>query len=343
MTGKGTQDKAERPNAVLANLLSRDAISWLLSANDLAITTFVQRDLLGERADVQTLWDLAEPRRIVGRQQPNGAWLYPTKKPAYLNYDLYETFTTLGVLGAKYGFDRRHPAVERAVRYVLSCQTAAGDFRGIYGNQPAHTYTPALMEVLIEAGYGNDPAIERAFQWLLDTRQDDGGWALAARTRGTRLWRDWDELTSGPELAADRSQPFSHLVTGMVLRALAAHPRYRKRSEARLAGRLLKSRLFKPDKYADRKGKEYWTKFTYPFHFTDILTALDSLGRIGFSARDPDIAPAVAWFQKEQRRDGSFALQMCRGIGDRRLPYWLGLAICRALIRLEVSHEGSHR
>ena len=141
-------------------------------------------------------------------------------------------------------------------------------------------------------------------------------------------------MAASPPIEADRSKPFSHLVTGMVLRAFVAHPRYRRHRAAKHAARLLKSRLFKPDKYPDRRGREYWTKFTFPFGFTDLLTALDALGRMGFSADDPDIAGAVDWFNKAQKRDGSFDLKMRRGIGDKRLPYWLGLAICRAIGRL---------
>ncbi len=132
---------------------------------------------------------------------------------------------------------------------------------------------------------------------------------------------------------ADPTRPFSHLVTGMVLRALAAHPRYRRSRETLRAAELLKSRLFKSDKYADRKGPEYWTKFTYLFQFTDLLSSLDSLGRIGFPKRDPDVARAIGWFRERQKTDGSFALTMCRGISDKRLPLWLGLALCRALLR----------
>ena len=336
---RGIGGSGEKRDNLFARLLYRDPVPWLLSARDLAITTLVQRDLLGEKVDVRGLWDLPEPRRILGRQQANGAWRYPVKKPSPQNYDLYETFVTLGELVGKYGFDRRHPAVGKAAQYVFSCQTAAGDFRGIYGNQPSHTYTPALMEVLIEAGYGENPAIERAFRWLLDTRQDDGGWAIPARTRDIRLVKDWDKITSGPEIPADSTRPSSHLVTGMALRAFAAHPRYCKTGEVIHAGELLKSRLFKSDRYPDRKGAEYWFKFTYPFQFTNLLTSLDSLGRMGFSADDPDVARAILWFRDKQKPDGSFALTMCRGIGDKRLPLWIGLALCRALLRFRAGRR----
>ena len=49
-------------------------------------------------------------------------------------------------------------------------------------------------------------------------RQRDGGWAIPMRTLGHR-YRDFLDVERYPEpLAPDRSKPFSHLVTGMVLR-----------------------------------------------------------------------------------------------------------------------------
>ncbi len=83
------------------------------------------------------------------------------------------------------------------------------------------------------------------------------------------------------------------------------------------------------------RRREFRTKFAYPFGFTDLLTALDSLGRMGLTRDDPAVAAAIAWFRKQQQRDGSFELVMGRGTSDKRLPYWLGLAFCRALARFE--------
>jgi hypothetical protein len=278
----------------LVRSLKYDPIPWLLSCDDPAITAFVQRDLLGKRISIRDLWELPEPQRLINKQQTNGSWLYPVKKPPPFNYDLYETFNILGVLVGKYGFDRRHPAVEKGAAYVFSCQAPEGDYRGIYGNEPAHTYTPALMEILIQAGYQKHPSIEAAFRWLLATRQDDGGWAIPGRTRGKSYAGDCHDVASSQLIEADRGKPFSHLVTGMVLRAFAAHSRHRRARAAKKAAALLKSRFFKPDKYSDRRGREYWTKFTYPFGFTDLLTSLDSLGRMDSGADDPDIKRAMA-------------------------------------------------
>jgi hypothetical protein len=322
------------PLAALAyrELLRFDPIPWLRSTDNRAITAILRRDLGGERLDTRALWELPEPTRLLRRQQPDGSWPYPTPRPGPQNYDLYQTLQVLARLVTQFGFDRRHPAIERAADYVFSCQSRDGDYRGIYGRQPAPTYTPALMEVLILAGYADHSSIDRAFQWLLSSRQDDGGWAIAARTRDQRLVRDWQEVMAAPPIEADRSRPFSHLVTGMVLRAFAAHPRMRRSTAATTAARLLKERFFQPDRYPDRQAAGYWTKFGFPFQFTDLLTSLDSLGKLGFPASDPNVAAALAWFRSRQNRDGSFALDLLRA-RDPDLRYWLGLALCRAIAR----------
>lgn len=164
--------------------------------------------------------------------------------------------------------------------------------------------------------------------WLLRTRQDDGGWAIPLRTRG-RNFRD----LGAPTIEPDRSRPFSHLVTGVVLRAFAAHPRYRRLAPVRRAADLLASRLFEADRYPDRKGPEYWMRFSYPFWFTDLISALDSLSRIGCSTDDPPIGRAVGWLAERQRPDGLFDLRMVR-TKDKDLAGWLALAVCRVTRRL---------
>jgi hypothetical protein len=56
----------------------------------------------------------------------------------------------------------------------------------------------------------------------------------------------------------DRSRPSSHLITGIVVRALAAHPRYRHSADTRRAAELVKSRFFRRDVYPDRAAPSNW-------------------------------------------------------------------------------------
>jgi hypothetical protein len=119
----------------------------------------------------------------------------------------------------------------------------------------------------------------------------------------------------------------------VVLRAFAAHPEYRGNPEIREAAELLLSRFFRRDVYPDRSAPEFWTKFTFPFWFTDLLSSLDSLSRLGFRADDPRIEAALRWFRDRQARDGLWDLTLLR-TGDKALRWWVGLAIARVFRRL---------
>ena len=130
--------------------------------------------------------------------------------------------------------------------------------------------------------------VETTMRWLLTMRQDDGGWAIPTRTLGLSLNV---MLTARQTFEPDRSHPSSHLVTGIVLRALAAHPRYRHSADTRRAAEPVKSRFFRRDAYPDRAAPSYWLVFSYPFWRTDLLSALDSLAQTGFRAGDPRRRP----------------------------------------------------
>lgn len=121
-----------------------------------------------------------------------------------------------------------------------------------------------------------------------------------------------------------------HLVTGIVVRALAAHSRYRHSADTRRAAELLKSRFFHRDVYPDRAASSNWLIFSYPFWWTDLLSALDSLAQIGFRPDDPDIARGMAWFLDNQDPSGLWNTGRNRPKGPHS-DLWVGLAICRML------------
>jgi hypothetical protein len=266
-------------------------------------------------------------------QQSDGSWKYQGGEPnvrSKVNYNQIETYRTLGELIEKYGLNNSQRTIQRAADFLFGFQTEEGDFRGIYGNQYTPNYTAGIMELLIKAGYQEHPRIEKAFRWLLSIRQDDGGWAVPLRTRGFKL----DAISmNGEAIQPDRSKPFSHLVTGIVLRAFAAHQTYRKSIEAKNAGKLLASRIFERDPYPDRNTVSFWTGFTFPFWFTDLLSALDSLTAIGFTADDAHISKGIKWLQSKQRPTGLWDLHILKG-KDREINLWICLAICRVLKNL---------
>ena len=310
-----------------------DPLRPLISSKNEAILYFTKRDLLEERVEpIEMLWNLPAAIKIINKQQVNGSWRYPawkTKINEPENYNLLETYRQIGFLIEKFGFSNDHDAIKKAADYIFSCQTDEGDIRGFYGTQYSPNYTAAITELLIKAGYDSSPRVEKILKWLLSMRQEDGGWAIAMRTNNAKYF---DVVKNPISFEPNKKKPFSHMVTGIILRAFAAHFQYRKNRDVKIAGELLASRFFKPDKYADRRGVNYWTKVSFPFWWTDIVSSLDSLSRLGFNNSHPQIKLALETLGDKQSESGMWDLKLLK-VKDKNLSFWINLAICRIFKR----------
>jgi hypothetical protein len=319
-----------------------DPLPALLSSGNEAIAYFTRRDLLDKSVwPVENIWELPEVNKLLKKQLPDGSWPLSGKKPEVYppyHYYLVETFRYFRALVERYYFTKEHPAAARAAEFIFSCQTADGDIRGMIGNQYATYYTGAMLKLLINAGYQDDPRVGKGMQWLLDMRQDDGGWIIPLpvkpidRETMIRLTSEYAE-----PIEADRSLPFSHNWTNMVLQAFAAHSGYRRSPEAVAAGNLLKSRFFQPDVYTSYQDPGYWVRFVH--WWPNLLMALDSLSLMGFPGDDPDIARGLDWFVANQQDDGLWNASYKKGDKFRGTPkeieerLWVSLAVCRMLKR----------
>ena len=311
--------------------LQFDPISPLRSSPDPMIRWRAAHDLEGRDIDPAPILGQPQVKRILSRQLPDGSWRYPGRRSGpQTNYEYLETYRRLGELVELFALNNEHPSVRSAADFLFPLQTDEGDFRGIYGHEYSPNYTAGVLEVLIHAGYAHDRRVEKGLRWLMAMRQNDGGWAVPLRTVG---WNFRQPRPEGPlPVPPDRSKPFSHMVTGVVLRAMAASDRYRRTEEIRTAGESLASRLFLADRYPDRGGPEFWTKFSFPFWFTDLISALDSLSLIGL--RDERIDMAIEWFRSRQREDGTWHLYHLKGAGIS-IDEWVHFALCRALGRYQ--------
>lgn len=322
--------------------LQYDPLPALLGAGDAALAYFTRHDLLNEPlTNVESLWNLAEVERIFRKQQANGSWPRSgaSQHPA-INYELIETWRNFRILVEKYGVTCAHPGAKRAAEFLLSCQSAAGDFRGILANQYATYYTGAILSLLIQVGYANDPRTEKCLQWLLSMRQDDGGWAIPMLTRklnGKTIYRLTSEYADPIE--PDRSQPFSHNWTGMALRAFAHHSTYRAGEAAQTAAQLLVSRFFQKDAYTSYEAASYWVRFEYPYWWNQLISALETISMIGLTRADEKVAQGLSWLAANQQPGGLWKVTYARE-NARQTPkmrdqqLWITLAACRVFKRL---------
>lgn len=320
----------------------KDPLPPLISSRNEALVYFARRDLLGEAVGpVDHLWGLPQAQRILRKQLPDGSWPRSgeQKHPA-INYHLIETWRNYRFLVEQYGFTRDHPAARRAAEFLFSCQTPEGDIRGMLANQYMTYYSGAIMSLLIQAGYDEDPRIETGFKWLLSMRQEDGGWTVPLITHKLDRATQY-RLTSepAPPLEPDRSKPFSHNWTGMVLRAFAVHPAYRHSEAALHAAKLLTSRFFQPDVYTSYQAASYWVRFEYPFWWNNLVAALDSISRIGIGADDVGVSHALAWLVDHQEESGLWRVTYAKTeekqpARARAMKPWVSLAICRIFRRV---------
>jgi hypothetical protein len=306
-----------------------EAIKTLLGTCNEAIIAFTKQFLIGEEVDIEELWILPRVKRILKNQQSNGSWIYPNKKATLrspTNYNQYQTYKTIAELVEFYGLNKKHDAIRKAAEYLFSFQTKEGEFRGMYGNQYSPNYSASITEFLIKAGY-DDARIAKSLSWLLGMRQDDGGWAIPLRTRNKGL----EALSEKDTIEPNKTKPYSHLITGIVLRPFSLMSSYRRK--AKDAGILLADRVFTRDKYSDRRGVEYWTKFTFPYHWTDILSTIDTLTLLGINDH-PKITEILHWFENHRQENGIYDVSVMAGAKYKDVKYWMTLQYLNVLKRL---------
>jgi len=321
-----------------AEILKSDPGKTILSSGFGAIIYFYKKDIQEITSEnKRDLWRSTQAGKILSKQNQDGSWSYPGGKDyirSKREYASLETYRQLGLLVEKYGFNRKHPSIEKACEFLLGFQTDKGDIRCIYANQYSPNYTAGMLELLLKSGYEKDKRIEKCFEWLISIRQDDGGWVIPFRTVDNKSSRNLTKIFNSREtIEPDKTKPFSHLTTGVVLRAFAAHKSKRYSKAAKKAGALLKKRFFRSDKYPDRKDSSFWEKIRYPFWYTDILSSLDSLSIIGFRPDDLDIKRGVGWLLDMQLMNGLWSAGYIKR-SDKEKDYWVTLAVCRVLKRL---------
>ena len=191
--------------------------------------------------------------------------------------------------------------------------------------------------MLCRYGLDKDRRVQKGFRWLLANRQKDGGWALYLQSGARPVSRSSAGSRSNPRsqpFKPRRTQPFSHHVTGIILRALAESPTWKNSKEARQAGEKLLSCFFCDEVFGDRTFPSDWEKICYPFWNIDILGCLDSLSKVGFETDNETIKKGLEWLQKKQNSQGFWECSHKKAGWEDHL--WVTLAVLRVLKRFEL-------
>jgi hypothetical protein len=291
-------------------------IALLLADPSPCLRTLALRELLERPADDPELHQLDDLRQddplvtaLIALQNPDGSWSESDHPASSFDSPIMATAQALARLGYL-GFDRRHPGVARAADYIFSRQRQDGGWPLVsyraerdegegYSMIPLQTALP--LRALALCGYAEDPHAERAYEWLLAQRLEDGAWptGIAAGTFG--------RVAGYRRLAHSRWGCRSN-TTG-ALSCLALHPGRRKGEDAQRALDLLLGRETREQgalgfEVARLVGAEPARgMFTYFARF-GIAQMLDLCWRCGAGLDDPRVAEVVAYIRDVQGRYG---------------------------------------
>ena len=140
------------------------AIEFLLARGNLPILYWLKKDILEVPVDreFKNLQKFASRIRILKSQKSNGGWCkrkyegHPRWEKTYYIVDTLKNMFKL----YNFGCILKDEGVKKAIKFVFSTQSKAGDFRGAYLNEYAPTYHALSLEVLCLYGLGKDDKIQ---------------------------------------------------------------------------------------------------------------------------------------------------------------------------------------
>jgi hypothetical protein len=317
------------------------SIEFLLARGNLPILYWLKKDILDVPIDRESrnLRKFAIRVRILETQKPDGSWWDKrSDTPIQWERTLYRMDTLRNLFRLyDYGCTLREEGIQKALSFLFSLQSKEGDFRGTVINEHTPTFHALVLEILCRYGLDKDRRVQKGFRWISQNRQRDGGWAhfnchqpQANPKSANHSRRHLRRLPYKPR----KSQPFSHHVTGMILRAFAESPTWRKSKEARQAGEMLLTCFFQEEVVGDKIVPSDWDKICYPFWNTHILSCLDALSKVGFGPEHEMIQKGLEWLLKKQNVQGFWECGNRKATMEDHL--WVTLAVLRVLRRFEL-------
>jgi hypothetical protein len=270
----------------------RKTVDWLLEEDEPSIRYRTLVELLGRK---QSDPEVREARQQIGqrgwaaeilaRRDPAGWWVRERSlyTPKYLstNWNLL----ALSDLGAT----RAIPAVRASCELWMDRSPLKGGGVGGFGSGKGHhCYTGNMARALIRFGYGDDPRVGKAMEWLVRTAHPKGGWTCWSFGDGPSQGRTLDSWEGLSAFAAYPRSKWTPAMTEVVERAAE----------------------FYLERELHRQGARYapWYRFHWPNHYYyDLLVGLDVLTALGYGD-DPRLRFALDHLRKKQRSDGRWNL-----------------------------------
>lgn len=319
--------------------MNRAWAALLLTDRSPSLRLRVLRELLERDGDDFEVRELEELRlqdplllSLLAGQSENGAW---SAQSGYSSRgEMPGTAQALLRLDAL-GLDKALPAVRRGAEYLFAQQNEDGSWPPVrvreqgdqyssYDTIPLQTAMP--LRGLAAVGYATDARAERAYQWLLDQRLEDGSWPTGTASGVFGRVADYRRLSFSRWGCRSNT-------TGALI-CLAYHPERRRSSEAQLAlDHLLSSQSHQRHdlgfEVARTLGAEKASGlFTYFARF-DMALLLDLSWRVGASPKGEQLASLVKHVRSLQGDLGLWEY-----LPKPQMSRWLTFDLLRSFSRL---------
>ncbi len=254
-------------------------IPLLLTDPSACLRYLVLKDLLGRSENDSELQEFCELRpedplikNLEELQQNNGAWESDGVSIVGSGNILYSTSMALQRLGYLQ-IEKDHPMIQKAAEYIFSKQRDDGSWpmpgkkeldeeEVGYQMMPIQTAIPLLG--LAMCGYYSDKRAEKAYEWLLKQRLEDGAWPVGIASG------NYGGIAGYRRIAHSRWGCRSNTLA--VLSCLAYHPKRKASNEAQKALDLI-------------LGTKIFLRNTIGFNIARLIGLEKSIGRITFMAR----------------------------------------------------------
>jgi hypothetical protein len=317
-----------------------EVIDWLLEEGEPSVRYLALRDLLRKGEDEEVLeakakiMELGPVPRILAKQRPEGNWGEP--KDFYQNSKYKGTIWNL-ILLAELWADPKDERIKAACEFVLewSQERSSGGFAVRGSKEHGGTkgsviccLTSNMAFSLIRFGYGKDPRIRKALNWLTSYQRFEHS-SMAPREWPYLYQRCWHDHTC-------RSGAVKSL-KALVEVPIADRTADMERTIEAGAEFLLSQHIFRKGPGSKEVSRPEWLSLGFPLMWnTDILEILDILTRLGYqdermhdaisvllSKRGPD-----GRWRQENRFKGRFLIAMET---DGRPSKWVTLRALRVL------------
>ena len=265
---------------------AKTALDWLLqedqpSVRYLTLTRLLEKPL--DDPDVMAARDMLAGKgwaeQILAKQDPMGWWVSGER----LYHPKYLSTNWMLLILADLGLTRADPRIAKACDLWIERFSREDGGFAMDGSRSSHLCTTGnAARALVEFGYADHPAVRGAFEWLVKTRDKNGGWSCFGSGRNLDSWEG---------MSAFALYPKAKWTEGM------------KRAVELGAEYYLGKELHK-------QGGEYrpWYRFHYPAHYYyDLLVGLDFMIALGYGT-DPRLRFALNLLLKKRQPDGKWNL-----------------------------------